>query len=157
LQYRSSSHGGGEKQYNFIVEEATSIVEIKKGRIIRVIFAALSVLFFIAIVFQVFLAGVALFANSSQWAVHKSFVVYFEFIPIVMLVLAFFGGIPKKLRWHSLALYLMVAFQYMTIGLSGKFPYVTALHPVIAMLLFWLSIVVLRTSLALIKTNKNRS
>ncbi|MBS4196715.1 DUF6220 domain-containing protein [Lederbergia citri] len=132
-------------------------METKKGRVIRGIFTALSVLFFIAIVCQVFIAGVALFADSSQWAVHKSFVVYFEFIPIVMLVLAFFGGIPKKLRWHSLALYLMVALQYMTVGLTGKFPYISALHPVIAMLLFWLSIVVLRSSLALMKTNKSRS
>ncbi|MBS4219945.1 hypothetical protein KHA96_16660 [Bacillus sp. FJAT-49711] len=128
-----------------------------KDKVIRAIFAILSLLFFIAIISQIFIAGVALFADSSQWAVHKSFVVYFEFIPIVMLILSFFGGFPKKMRWHSLGLYLMVALQYMTVGLSGKFPYITALHPVIAMLLFWLSLVMLRTSLALIKTNKNRS
>ncbi|MCR2822275.1 DUF6220 domain-containing protein [Lederbergia panacisoli] len=133
------------------------MVTTNKGNAIRRIFALLSLLFLIAIICQIFIAGVELFADSSQWAVHKSFVVYFEFIPIVMLVLAFFGEIPKKLRWHSLALYIMIALQYMTVGLSGKFPYKTALHPVIAMLLFWLSIVVLRTSLALVKTNKSRS
>ncbi|MBS4201757.1 hypothetical protein KHA93_19320 [Bacillus sp. FJAT-49732] len=133
-------------------------MEITKiGKAIRGFFAVLSVMFFIAIICQVFIAGVALFADSSQWAFHKSLVVYFEFIPLVMFVLTFFGGIPKKLRWHSLGLYVMVALQYVTVGLSGKVPYVTALHPVIALLLFWLSIAMLRTSLALIKTNKSRS
>ncbi|WP_188454773.1 DUF6220 domain-containing protein [Virgibacillus oceani] len=124
----------------------------RKSRLVLGTFALLAVLFFLSILVQVFLAGIAIFVNLGQWYYHTAFVHYVEFIPIVMLILSFFGAIPKSLRWQCAGLYLMIVLQYITIQLSGSVPYLTALHPVIALLLFWRSLVTARTAIGLVKT-----
>ncbi|WP_099159206.1 DUF6220 domain-containing protein [Virgibacillus ndiopensis] len=126
---------------------------MKKGesRLIHGIFAILAVLFFLSIVIQVFLAGVALFVDYGQWNYHTTFVHYVEFTPIVMLIISFFGGIPKSLRWQCAGLYLMIILQYITIQLLGSISYLTALHPVIALVLFWRSLVTASTAIGLVK------
>lgn len=92
--------------------------------------------FVACIVIQTFLAGLAVFTDASHWNNHKVFVHIFEFIPIVMLITAFIGKLPKVLRWQSLALFLLTYSQYFTANL----PQAGALHPVIALVLFWLSV-----------------
>lgn len=126
--------------------------EISSGkRWVRRIFAILSWLFIMGVLIQVFLAGIALFVDFGQWNYHKSFIHYFEFIPVIMLILAFFGAIPNRLRWESLAMYVMIILQYVTVSLAGKIPYLSALHPIIALILFWRALVSVQTSAKLLK------
>jgi hypothetical protein len=127
--------------------------EKSSSRWIRVSFSIFSLLFFISIIIQIFLAGVAIFADIGHWSYHESFIHYFEFVPIGMLILSFFGGIPKMFRWQSAGLYLMIILQYVTANLIGKVPYISALHPIIAMILFWRALVIVQESMKLMKKN----
>ena len=125
----------------------------KKGinRTILWIFTLLAVLFFACIIVQVALAGVALFVDLGHWAYHTTFIHFFEFTPIVMLILSFPGRFPKSLRWQCIGLYLMIILQYVTANLSGSVPYIAMLHPIIALILFWRSLVTMQQSINLLK------
>lgn len=118
-----------------------------KLRYFRVGFVGLSGLFVICITLQVLIAGMALFVDSSNWRGHTAFVHVFEYLPILMLLLAIFGKLSKGLRWQCLGLLGLIILQYATAKVSGDFPSVRmigALHPVIALLLFWYSITCFR-------------
>lgn len=60
-----------------------------------------------------------------------------------MLLLAVFGKLPAKVRWQSLGMLGLIVLQYATAKVSVDFPSFRmfgALHPVIALVLFWLSV-----------------
>lgn len=122
---------------------------------IRIIFVILSTLFFIGILVQVFLAGFAIFADIGNWSYHEIFVRFFEFIPIGMFILSFFGKIPKMWKWQSASLYLMIILQYVTASLIGEVPYISALHPIIALFLFWRALVIVQESIKLLKNTRS--
>src|SRR5690554_3543660 len=93
-------------------------------------------IFLISIVIQTFLAGLAMFTDYTFWGYHTTFVVWFQFIPLVLLILTFTGKLPKSLRWQCIGIFLLIVpLQYMSIHI----PNLGAVHPVIALLLFWLT------------------
>jgi len=96
--------------------------------------------FFGCIVIQVFLAGMATFEDPSKWQVHALFVKIFAMVPLVMFLLTFIGGIKGRDRFLSLALFLLVVIQFLTVQVFSSVFVIAALHPLIAMLLFWGSI-----------------
>ncbi|WP_408010433.1 DUF6220 domain-containing protein [Pseudalkalibacillus sp. A8] len=106
-------------------------------RTVRFIYALSAIVLVICIVLQVFIAGSALFANTGNWKIHADFVSYFEFIPLGMFLLSFIGKITGKRRWISLGMYLLIVIQYMTIHVFSDMGSIIALHPVVALLLFW--------------------
>lgn len=106
----------------------------------RQVFLALAVLFALCVATQVFLAGLAVFVTPVHWAQHTSFVHIFEFVPLIMLILSVVGRLPARLRWMSGGLFLLTYAQYFTANIRGQLPYVSALHPVVALLIFWLSL-----------------
>ncbi|MBB6672921.1 hypothetical protein H7C19_19755 [Cohnella nanjingensis] len=59
-----------------------------------------------------------------------------EFVPLIMLILAFPGRLPQTLRWMCAGMFLLIFAQYFT----AHFPGAGAFHPVIAALLFVLSV-----------------
>ena len=103
-------------------------------------YLALAWMLLLSILIQIFLAGMATFGDPAHWTKHAAFVHWFEFIPILMLIAAYLGLLPKPLRWQSAGLIVLLLFQYAT----AHIPYTGALHPVIAMLLFWQTAVVIR-------------
>lgn len=104
----------------------------------RFIFLCVAVLFVVCVTAQIFIAGLAIFTDSSYWHSHIVFVRIFELFPILMLILAFMGKLPVFLRWMCLLTLVMIFAQYFTAHFEGA----GALHPVIAAVLFWVSIVV---------------
>lgn len=100
------------------------------------IYRWLSIIFALCIALQVFLAGLAVFSDASHWEDHVSFVRYFSLIPVVMLVLAIIGRTPA-LRMHSLALIFMIVLMFLTAIFDSNIGLLSALHPVIALMLFW--------------------
>jgi hypothetical protein len=118
---------------------------------IKRIFSILSLLFFACVMIQIFLAGMAIFVKNIFWSFHLQFIHYFEFIPIIMLIMSFFGGIPKLLRFLCIGLVVMMIMQYITVKLSGTLPYIAALHPVIAGILFWRSLQISQESMRFYK------
>jgi hypothetical protein len=106
----------------------------------RVAFVAFAVAFAICVTIQVFIAGLAVFVNPVHWARHRSFVHFFEFLPLVLLVLSLVGRLPRAMHWQSTGLFGLIFVQYFTANIGTILPWVAATHPVVALLLFWLSI-----------------
>lgn len=64
-----------------------------------------------------------------------------------MLLFSFLGRLPLVLRWKSAALTGLIVLQYATVKAAVDFPFLNwlgALHPVIALLLFWFALSVFR-------------
>ncbi|WP_051353066.1 DUF6220 domain-containing protein [Thalassobacillus devorans] len=122
-----------------------------RTRMIQGMFALLAMLFFVCILIQVLLAGAALFVEHSMWETHSTFIHVFEFIPLLLFILSFFSGIPKWLRWQSAGLYIMIVLQYITITIAAPLPYLAVLHPVIALILFWRSLVTVITAVKFVR------
>lgn len=101
------------------------------------------------IAIQVFLAGIAVFNGPANWGMHTGFVHLFELLPLAMIPLAFLGQLPRGLRWHPLAVFFLIGLQYALIyGFPDVFgiPAVAALHPVNALLIFWVTLGMARGS-----------
>lgn len=111
-----------------------------RNRIGSISFALLSILFLICILVQVFFAGLAIFVNPVNWTKHTGFIHLFEFIPILMFIIAFVGKLPRWAIGHSAALFAVIFVMYFTANITSAIPWVAALHPVIAFILFWMSV-----------------
>jgi len=110
------------------------------GRRSAIVFLVLAWATAACIVAQIFLAGVAVFTDPSYWYHHRIFVHLFEWLPVFMLVAALVGKLPKSLRWQSAALVALVFIQYVTANVGN----LGAVHPVIAAVMFWLSLTAAR-------------
>ncbi|WP_222125821.1 DUF6220 domain-containing protein, partial [Paenibacillus sp. Y412MC10] len=119
--------------------------EPSRVRICRLAYFILSCVLMICIVVQVFLAGVALFDHSEAWKWHRAFVHMFEYISIILFILGIIGKLSRKLIWGSLGLFALFNIQYYTAhGIAG------ALHPVLALVLFWGALAIIRGSYPLL-------
>jgi hypothetical protein len=104
-------------------------------------FTALAWLFAICVAAQVFLAGMAVFNGPAWWSDHVTFIHLFEYVPLLMLLAAFLGKMPARIKWLSLLAFGLVALQYAFVALgSSSLPALAALHPVNALVIFWLAI-----------------
>lgn len=106
----------------------------------RILYISFAWFFMICIVLQVFFAGTATFVNYGDWSMHKDFVVYFLWMPIVMFLLSFSGGLKGWQRWMPIICLVMIVLQFLTVQVVSSAGIVAALHPVIAVLLFWCSV-----------------
>jgi hypothetical protein len=119
-------------------------------RTVRIAFALVAWLFLIAIVVQVFLAGVGLFvAGVDTFSYHRQLGWLLHGGPLPVLLLAWAAGADRTTIWLSVALLVLVAFQPFLPGMRADLPLVAALHPVNALVIFWLAVVVARRALAL--------
>ncbi|MBD2871394.1 DUF6220 domain-containing protein [Paenibacillus arenilitoris] len=121
-------------------------------RLARIAYVAFAWLFTASIAVQVLIAGMALFVDSDSWASHASFARYFSFLPLLMALLAWIARMPKKVIWRSIGLFGMILGMFITAILSSRIGALSALHPVIALLLFWGSTVILRSSSKSVKS-----
>lgn len=102
-------------------------------------FVLFSGLFAICVVIQVFIAGMAVFVDPANWSLHTAFIHVFELLPLVMLVLAFIGRLTRTLKWLPVGLWVLIMMQYATAeGFSASL--VAAIHPVNALVIFWLAV-----------------
>lgn len=98
-------------------------------------FAVLAWTLVACIAAQTFLAGLAVFTSPAHWSSHRSLVHWFEVVPLLMLVFAFTGRLANAAKWQSGALFALIFVQYATANAPGA----GALHPVIALLMFYLA------------------
>jgi uncharacterized protein DUF6220 len=110
-------------------------------------------LFVAAVVFQVYLAGRAIFVSERYWEDHLAWAWSgLPLIALLVLLSAVAGGLPgSAIRWAALPLlgvivqFVMASFRY-----SGQTE-VAALHPVTALLVFAIGVVVARRAGALVR------
>ena len=121
--------GGGEKRSRRI-------------RWARLAFICFAMAFAICVTVQVFIAGLAVFVNPVNWARHVTFVHLFEYLPLVMLVLSLVGRLPTSMHWQSAGLFGLIFVQYFTANMGAVLPWAAAAHPVVALVLFWMSVAI---------------
>jgi hypothetical membrane protein len=111
-------------------------------RAFRWLFAILAWLFLGGLVIQVFFAGVGIFGDRSALATHAEFGWILHLAPILVLLVAAVGRAGRDaLLWTAV---LVVATFILPIlaTVRADSPDVAALHPVAALLVFWLSVTV---------------
>ncbi|MEW9700421.1 DUF6220 domain-containing protein [Paenibacillus sp. SI8] len=115
------------------------------------IFKLLAWIFAISILIQVLLAGLALFGDAIPWSSHASFARYFSILPVLMLAASFIAKSPASLRIQIIALIGMIVLMFVTAIFSSKIGFLSALHPVIAVFLFFRTMAIIRQSGVLIQ------
>lgn len=111
-------------------------------RLFRIIFIVLSWGLVACIGLQTFTAGMAIFYDAEHWRQHELFVHIFGYVPLLMLLFAFPAQLPKRLKWMTLMLFLLIYLQYFT----ANIPAAGALHPVMALVLIVLALKVARSA-----------
>jgi len=113
-------------------------------RWVRFVYGLLAAGYLICVVLQVFFAGMGLLVENQDLELHRVFANYFEMGAVVMFLLSFVGRIRGELRWLPLGLFVLTSMQHMTIrSFTGLLP---ALHTVDALLLFWISLHLVKRS-----------
>jgi len=120
------------------MEQSTPSTRIRIGRGIYFLFAAIFALFIIG---QVFSAGMAIFVGAENWLKHTTLVHIFGFnILVLMLIAAFVGKLPRWGYGYVIGLAVLVFSMYFSANFTRVAPWVGALHPVLAMVLFIVSV-----------------
>lgn len=117
----------------------------------RLVLKAMLRVFAACIMIQVFLAGLALFWNSAQWASHAGFAKLLIIVSILILVISFFARLPLSLRLRSAGLIGIIILMSVMAKLPSGIGYVSALHPLLAFFLLREAMSVARKTDALTK------
>jgi hypothetical protein len=113
--------------------------------IARWAFAVASWVFLGAVLVQVFLAGAGLF-KLTDFTLHAGFGWLLSAMPILLAVLAFLARVDRRTTPLTVALLVIALIQPELAAVRHDYPVVAALHPVNALLLFWLAWLVARRS-----------
>jgi hypothetical protein len=113
----------------------------------RVGFAALAWLFVACLVVQVFLVGLDIFAKLGG-SIHREFAYFYGWLAPILVLLSRTPAAPSATRLPALVLLLLFAAQTVLPSLKDQFPALAAFHPVNALVIFALAIVVARRASA---------
>ena len=108
-------------------------------RLARILYALLSSVFFACVLVQVFFAGVGAF--GADWDLHLTFVHLFGALPVLMIPMGFVGRLSWGSRLLPALLVVLIGVQYATANSAVP---AAALHPVNALLIFWVGLLVAR-------------
>jgi hypothetical protein len=117
----------------------------------RYLFAATAVLFLVGVVVQVYLIGAFLFAGQSVED-HRNLGYLLSLAPAIPLLLAWPARAGQRTVLLCAALLVAAFVQGILPSLRDGASWLAALHPVNAMLVFGLSVLVTRNALRLART-----
>jgi membrane-bound metal-dependent hydrolase YbcI (DUF457 family) len=113
------------------------------GKWIRILYLIVAWLFPVAILIQVFLVGLSLFTGQAYWSTHRDVGHSLAVLPLLLVILAYLGRLPrseKLLIWLLFGVYLVQAEVFAAI--RDSVPLFAAFHPVLALVLFALAILI---------------
>ena len=97
-------------------------------------------LFAVCAIIQVFLAGLGVFDDASAFVTHRDFGYMISLLPIVLVVLALVGGMPRRYAGLSALLFVLFLLQSVFVQMRDSMPAVAALHPLNGFLILALGI-----------------
>ncbi|MGH2356891.1 MAG: DUF6220 domain-containing protein [Candidatus Limnocylindria bacterium] len=107
----------------------------------RLVYAAAAWLFVGAVVVQVFLAGLGLFAGAENFELHAFFgFTVVHLISLLLVILGALGRVGRRNIWLAVLLFVLIGVQVSLPGLRADLPLVAAIHPANALLIFWLGL-----------------
>ena len=110
----------------------------------RLVYAGLAWAFVLGMLVQVFVIGLALFGDPSYRALHRDIGYVLSLVPILILVVAAVARAGRRRLLWTLGLAIVVFVFPIFPLLRETVPAVAALHPVGAVIGFWMAIVVAR-------------
>jgi hypothetical protein len=120
---------------------------------VRYAYAALAWAFVAGVVVQVFFIGLALFAGSENMTLHVSLGWILHLAPILILAAAALARAGRQQILLAAALAVTVFIVPILALFRDSAPVVAALHPVGALLAFWLAILVARGATQLVRSD----
>ena len=127
------------------------------SRAARYAYVVLACAYVIGLVYQVFLAGLGLFAGSSNWETHIGVGWMLHLVPILIVAAAALSRAGRRHWQWALALALVVFVVPLFALMRDSNPEIAALHPVSALIAFALAISVARNSLAAVRVEEVES
>ena len=104
-------------------------------KISRIVYLAASSLFLFGVAVQVFLAGMVVVAFQMGWSNHRDLGHTLALPLLVMLVSAYLGHLPQKMKWLTWSLFAVYVIQAdVLIFMRSSLPVASAFHPVLALL-----------------------
>ena len=120
-------------------------------RAARYAYVFLAWAFVLGLVYQVFVAGLGLFAGAGNWEAHAGFGWILHLVPLLILAAAALSRAGRRHWQWALALAVVVFTVPLFVLARGDLPEIAALHPVSAFVAFALSVAVARNSLAALR------
>jgi hypothetical protein len=103
-------------------------------KISRIVYLCASGLFLTGVTLQVFLAGMVVVALQMGWGNHRDLGHSLALPLLVMLVGAYLGRLPRRMKWLTWFLFLVYVTQAdVLIFLRNSAPVASAFHPVLAL------------------------
>jgi heme A synthase len=124
--------------------------EVRGSGLARLGFVTGSWLFVTCLVIQVFLVGLDVFARIGG-SVHRDFAYVYGWLAPILVLLAEAARVPRRTRSLTVVLLVLFAVQTVLPSLRDQVPILAALHPVNALAIFGLAIVVARQATGLIR------
>lgn len=124
----------------------------------RIIYLIIAWLFPVAILVQVFLVGLSLFTSQPYWDAHISLGHMIGVLPILLYILAYLGRLPRRtviLTWLAFGTYLVQAEVFAVIRADA--PLFAAFHPVLALVLFALSLIIALQARTVVRASVQKS
>jgi hypothetical protein len=126
-------------------------------RVARYVYFALAWAFLAGVVLQVFYIGLALFAGSENLALHVNLGWILHLSPILVLIVAALARAGRTRILQATALAVTVFVVPIFALLRDSAPVAAALHPVAALLAFWLASVVARGATSALRETDARA
>lgn len=104
----------------------------------RWLFLAMILAYLAAVLFQVFLAGMGLFGAERDFELHRNLGYLIHLTPIPLIVVAAVAKVGQRLLLWTGALFVVQGIQPLLPMLRTDLPWAAALHPVLALVVFWL-------------------
>ena len=92
------------------------------------------------VLYQVFLAGMGLFGAERDFELHRNLGYLIHLSPIPLIILAAIARVGRRTLLWTAALLVVQGIQPLLPMLRGDMPWAAALHPVLALVVFWLGI-----------------
>jgi Family of unknown function (DUF6220) len=122
-------------------------------RFARYAYAAVAWLFVVGVLTQAFLAGAGLFRWTTMLR-HMQVGYAVIFIPVLMLLLALPARVDRRTALFNLGLFVLAFLQPILAWSREDAPVIAALHPVNALVMFMVGIVVARRANALVRASR---
>lgn len=119
-------------------------------RATRAAFVITAWLFLACVVVQFFLAGLGVFAGSSNFELHRNFGYLFGWLTLLLLILGIAGRVGRRFVGPAAVILVLFALQSVFIALRADVPVAAALHPVNGLAIFLVAYLVATRSVFLL-------
>ena len=108
----------------------------------RWVYLALVWIYLVGILGQVFLAGIALFSADPSFEAHRNLGYLLHLVPVLLLIVAAAARVGRTTILWNVALLVVQGVQPLLPSVRNNLPWAAALHPVLALVIFWLALAI---------------